>query len=65
MEHCDPRITIALLEVGAFAGRRHRGSVPKTERKPEHRPKPNPLGSERSRNSVRMVEFPKRPFLEQ
>ena len=40
-------------------------SVPKTERKPEHRPKPNPLGSERSKNVVRMVEFPKQSFLEQ
>lgn len=39
--------------------------VPKTERKPEHRPKLNPLGSERSKNGVRVVKFLKRPFLEQ
>ena len=33
-------------------------AVPKTERKPEHRSKPNPLSSERSKNRVRMTWIP-------
>ena len=40
-------------------------NVPKTERKPEHPRQSNPLGSERSKNRVRVVKFLEQPFLEQ